>query len=122
MTEVPRPAWLAELIEVARQLSEASGGDNAALPAERPERIGKASPDAEAGPGWFWLDLGGPVVRPGLRETAVFGPAEAPQQRGFQVLESAQDGSILRMEVGRESNSGGVFPCLWESENCRQSK
>src|ERR1019366_7927191 len=85
MTEVPRPAWLAELIEVARQLYEASGGDKGALPAERPERIGKASPDAEAGPGWFWLDLGGQVVESDQLETAVLGPAEGPQQRRFQV-------------------------------------
>src|ERR1035437_2485753 len=117
MTEVPRPAWLAELIEVARQLSEASGGDNAALPAERPERIGKASPDAEAGPGWFWLDLGGQVVESDQLETAVLGPAEGPQQRRFQVLESAQDGSVLRIKVASFAPSDGLF--LWVSRRGR---
>src|ERR1039457_4664903 len=93
MTGVPRPAWLAELIEVARQLYEASGGDKGALPAERPERIGKASPDAEAGPGWFWLDLGG------------------------QVVESAQDGSVLRIKVASFAPSDGLF--LWVSRRGR---
>src|ERR1035441_6241551 len=91
----PPPAWGAELIEVARQLYEASGGDKGALPAERPERIGKASPDAEAGPGWFWLDLGGRV----------------------RAVEAQQDGRVLRIKVASFAPSDGLF--LWVSRRGR---
>lgn len=117
MTEVPRPAWLAELIEVARQLYEASGGDQEADPPERPERIGKVSPDAEAEPGWFWLDLGGQVVEADQLETAVLGPADGPQRRRFQVLESAQDGGVLKIKVASFAPSDGLF--LWVSRGGR---
>jgi hypothetical protein len=116
MTEV-RPAWLGELIEVARQLYEASGGDDEDHPAERPERIGKASPDADAGPGWFWLDLGGQAVESDQLETAVLGPAEGPQKSRFQVLESAQDGGVLKIKVASFAPSDGLF--LWVSRRGR---
>src|ERR1017187_1207730 len=117
MTEVPRPAWLTELIGVARQLCEASGGDEGAAAGQGPERVGKVSPDAAAGPGWFWLDLRGQVVESDQLETAVLGPADGPQQRQFQVMESAQDGSVLRIKVASFAPSDGLF--LWVSRRGR---
>ena len=50
-------------------------------------------------------------------ETAVLGPADGPRRCRFQVLESAQDGSVLKIKVASFAPSDGLF--LWVSRRGR---
>jgi AAA domain-containing protein/phospholipase D-like protein len=111
MTEGARPAWLNELIEVARGLCDARGEDAVASDDGGPVRIGPVSAAAGSGPGWFWLDPGGQEVGSDQLETAFLAPAGEPPRRRFQVTESAYDGNVLKVRVAAHAPAGGLF--LW---------
>jgi hypothetical protein len=117
MTEVARPAWLAELIGVARQLFEASGGASGLHQHGEPERLGRANRDPQLDPGWFWVDLGRPAGEADQLETAVLAPADGPRQRQFPVLEAVQDGNVLQVKVASHAPADGLF--LWVSRRGR---
>jgi AAA domain/PLD-like domain len=121
MTEGARPAWLDELIEVARGLCDARGDDAVALddggPVQAgpvrigPVRIGAVRADPGSGPGWFWLDPGGQEVGSDQLETAFLAPAGESSRRRLQVMESARDGNVLKVRVASHAPAAGLF--LW---------
>jgi hypothetical protein len=111
MTEGARPAWLNELIGVARGLCDARGEDAVAPGDGGPVRLGPVSADPGSGPGWFWLDPGGQEVGSDQLETAFLAPAGESQRRRFQVTESAHDGHVLKVRVASHAPAGGLF--LW---------
>jgi AAA domain len=122
MADVPRPAWLAELIEVGRQLYEVSGGDKGLREGGRPKRLGRANRDPESDPGWFWVDPGGDAAEPDQVETAFLAPAEGPRERRFQVMEAVQDGHVLKVKVASFAPADGLFLWLPRHGSARSAK
>jgi hypothetical protein len=80
MTDGPRPVWLTELIEVARQLYEVGGGDTGLPESWEPKRLGRANRDLESAPGWYWVDLGDQAEESDQLETAFLAQAGGSQQ------------------------------------------
>jgi AAA domain len=128
MTEVPRPAWLTELIAVARQSYEVSGRGNGLLDDGEPKLLGRARRDPESDPGWFWVDPGSTAADTDQEadqeadeiDASFLAPAQGPRNRRFQVLEAAQDGSALRVRVASHAPAAGLF--LWVSRGARAQR
>jgi AAA domain len=111
MAEGQRPAWLTELIGVARQLDEVRSGSKGLGEDAEPKRFGRANRDGESDPGWFRVDLGGQDAEADQLESAVLAPAEGPRQRRFQVMETVRDGNVLKLKVASYAPADGLF--LW---------
>jgi hypothetical protein len=122
MADVPRPAWLTELIEVARQLHEVSGGGQGLPEGGGPDRLGRAHRDPESDPGWFWVDLGERAEESDQLETAFLAQAEGSQPRRFPVVEAVQDGSVLKVRVASFAPSDGLFLWLPRDGSARPDK
>jgi hypothetical protein len=124
MTEVSRPAWLTELIAVARQVYEVSVRNNGLPEDGEPKRLGRANRDLESDPGWFWVDLGCQAAESDQEsdqiETAFLAPAEGARRRRFQVMEAVRDGSVLRVRVASYAPAAGLF--LWVSRGVRAQR
>jgi hypothetical protein len=111
MTDGPRPVWLTELIEVARQLYEVGSGDTGLPAGWEPKRLGRANRDLESDPGWFWVDLGDQAAESDQLDTAFLAQGEGSQQSRFQVMEAVQADDVLKVKVAAFAPSDGLF--LW---------
>src|SRR5260370_35666384 len=100
MTDGPRPVWLTELIEVARQLYEVGGGDTGLPEGWEPKRLGRANRDLESDPGWFWVDLGDQAAGSAQLGTAFRAPGEGSQQRRCPGVETGQCGGVQEVKLG----------------------
>ena len=111
MADPQRPDWLDELIGVVRRLcaEPGKGGPNGKSPKSR--NLGRVSPDAELGSGWFWIGLGSQAIESDQLEGAYLAPSEGAQQRKFRLIETIQVGNVLKVKVARHAPSSGLF--LW---------
>src|ERR1700684_3601712 len=98
MADAVRPDWLTELIGIVGLLCPPAGRASSVASRDS-KKIGQAAPDQEHGPGWFWVGLAGQRVDSDQLERGCLAPADGPDQHRFQLIESMQDGNILRVRV-----------------------
>jgi len=111
MVDTVRPDWLTELIEIVKLLCPAPGVGSTAGGSGK--KIGPAWPDPEHGPGWFWVGLAGQIVDSDQLDNGALASADGPEQHRFQLIESMQDGNILKVRVAEHAPAHGQF--LWIS-------
>ena len=110
MTSAPRPEWLTELIAIVQRLCPETGGSTPAA-AGRPEKSGRVTRDAEAGAGWFWTGLAGRSADSDRLEGGYLAPEEGAGRLRFQLIESVQEGNVLKVRVAEHAPAEGLF--LW---------
>lgn len=110
MTSAPRPEWLTELIAIVQRLCPETGGSTSAA-AGRPEKFGRVTRDAEAGAGWFWTGLAGRSADSDRLGGGYLAPTEGAGQLRFQLIESVQEGNVLKVRVAEHAPPEGLF--LW---------
>jgi AAA domain/PLD-like domain len=110
MADAVRPDWLTELIGIVGLLCPPAGRASS-VSSRDSKKIGQAAPDQEHGPGWFWVGLAGQTVDSDQLERGCLAPADGPDQHRFQLIESMQDGNILRVRVAEHAPTHGL--CLW---------
>jgi hypothetical protein len=110
MTSAPRPDWLTELIAIVQRLCPETGGSTSAA-AGRPKKFGRVTRDAEAGAGWFWTGLAGRSADSDQLEGGYLAPAEGAERHRFQLIESVQEGNVLKVRVAEHAPAEGLF--LW---------
>ena len=108
MTDRQRPSWLDELIGIVKRLCPDPGKD---IPDSKARVIGRVSPDAELGAGWFWIGLGGRKLEDDQLEAAYLAPAEGARRLKFQLIETLHDGNVLKVRVAEHAPTEGLF--LW---------
>jgi AAA domain/PLD-like domain len=106
-----QPEWLDELIGVVRQLCPEPEKDQLDDAPQEARNLGRVSPDAELGPGWFWIGLAGRPVESDQLEAAYLAPVEGARERKFQLIETIQIGNVLKVRVARHAPATGLF--LW---------
>ena len=111
MADPQRPDWLDELIGVVRRLCPEPGKDAPGGQARKSRNLGRVSPDAELGTGWFWIGLAGRAVESDQLEAAYLAPSEGAQQHKFQLIETVQVGNVLKVRVAKHAPATGLF--LW---------
>jgi hypothetical protein len=96
MADPQRPGWLDELISVVRRLcaEPGKGAPNGKSPKSR--NLGRVSPDAELGSGWFWIGLASQAIESDQLEGGYLAPSEGARQRRFQLIETVQVGNVPR--------------------------
>jgi hypothetical protein len=107
-----RPTWLTELIGVVQELCRVSGRDSIGSLTGKARRLGPVQPDVELEAGWFWLGLGGKKsLESDQLEAGYLAPAEGAEQHMYQLIETMQDGNVLKVRVAEHAPAGGLF--LW---------
>jgi hypothetical protein len=106
-----RPDWLDELIGVVRRLCPEPEKGSPASTTRKARNLGRVSPDAELGPGWFWIGLASRAVENDQLEAAYMAPAEGARQHKFQLIETIQIGNVLKVRVAKHAPATGLF--LW---------
>jgi hypothetical protein len=106
-----QPAWLDELIGVVRRLCPESEKDQLDGAPRKARNLGRVSPDAELGSGWFWIGLASSPVENDQLEAAYLAPAEGARKHKFQLIETIQIGNVLKVRVARHAPATGLF--LW---------
>jgi len=110
MAYAQRPDWLSELIAIVQLLCPETSGSTSAA-AGRARKFGRVTRDAEAGAGWFWTGLAGRSADSDQLEGGYLAPAEGAEQHRFQLIESVQEGNILKVRVAEHAPAEGLF--LW---------
>ena len=110
MAAAQRPDWLTELIAIVQRLCPETGV-SALAAAGRARKFGRVSRDAEQGAGWFWTGLAGRSPESDQLEAGYLAPAEGSEQHRFQLIESVQEGNVLKVRVGEHAPAEGLF--LW---------
>jgi len=103
--------WLDELIGIVKQLCPDDGKDLSDSKMGDARVIGRVSPDAELGAGWFWIGLGGRKLEDDQLEAAHLAPAEGARRLKFQLIETLHDGNVLKVRVAEHAPTEGLF--LW---------
>ena len=111
MADPQRPGWLDELIGVVRRLCAEPGKGAPNGKSQKSRNLGRVSPDAELGSGWFWIGLAGHAIESDQLEGAYLAPSEGAQQRMFRLIETVQVGNVLKVKVARHAPASGLF--LW---------
>ena len=112
MAPVRRPTWLTELIGVVQELCRVSGRSFMGSLTGKARRLGPVQPDVELGAGWFWLGLGGKnSPESDQLEAGYLAPAEGAEQHMYQLIETVQDGNVLKVRVAEHAPADGLF--LW---------
>ena len=106
-----QPDWLDELIGVVRRLCPESEKDKLDGAPRKARNLGRVSPDAELGSGWFWIGLASSPVENDQLEAAYLAPAEGARKHKFQLIETIQIGNVLKVGVARHAPATGLF--LW---------
>ena len=110
MASAQRPDWLIELISIVRRLCPETGGSTSAA-AGRARKFGRVSRDAEQGAGWFWTGLAGRSADSDQLESGYLAPAEGAERQRFQLIETVQEGNVLKVRVAEHAPAEGLF--LW---------
>lgn len=113
-----RPAWLTDLIAVVQQLCPqadarrvySAAKDAASLTADA-RKAGRVSADPARGAGWFWLGLKDKSYDSEQLGAAYLAPADGPGQHKYQLIETVQDGNVLRLRAAKHAPREGLF--LW---------
>ena len=111
MADTQQPDWLDELIGVVRRLCPEPEKDPLDGTGRKARNLGRVSPDAELGPGWFWIGLAGRPVENDQLEAAYLAPAEGAQKHKFQLIETIQIGNVLKVRAAKHAPATGLF--LW---------
>jgi hypothetical protein len=120
MAQPQRPGWLEELIGVVERLCPDAGKGNRGRgragelpedPTKNARNIGRATADGELGAGWFWIGLDGRPLEDDQIEAAFLAPAEGPKKHKFLVIESLQEGRVLKIRVAEHAPRQGMW--LW---------
>jgi hypothetical protein len=112
MAPIRRPTWLTELIGVVQELCRVSGRDSMGSLTGKARRLGPVQPDVELEAGWFWLGLGGrKSPESDQLEAGYLAPAEGAEQHMYQLIETVQDGNVLKVRVAKHVPADGLF--LW---------
>ena len=112
MAPVRQPDWLSELIGVVRELCILPGRDSAGSVTGSARRLGRVQPDVELEAGWFWLGLGKKQSPESDQlEGGYLAPAEGAEEQMYQLIETMQDGNILKVRVAEHAPADGLF--LW---------
>jgi hypothetical protein len=111
MAHAQRPDWLTELIEIVQRLCAETGGSTSAI-ASRARKFGRVSRDAEQGAGWFWMGLAGRSADSDQLESGYLAPAEGAEQQRFQLIESVQEGNVLKVRVAEHAPAEGQFAAV----------
>jgi hypothetical protein len=111
MADPQRPDWLDELISVVRRLCAEPGKGAPKGKSRKSRNLGRVSPDAELGSGWFWIGLASQAIESDQLEGAYLAPSEGAQQRKFRLIETVQVGNVLKVKVAQHAPSSGLF--LW---------
>lgn len=108
-----RPPWMAELIDVVGQLcpTPASGAaaDPSAAPSWKERRVGRVTRDARMDAGWFWIGLDGRALDDDEIEAAYLAPQDGAAQHKFSVIETVQEGNVLRVRVAGHAPAAGLY-------------
>ncbi len=114
MTEGRQPDWLTKLIAIVQQLCPPDG-DQAATDASsvtsEAHKVGRVSRDPERRAGWFWLGLQGRSYESDQLDAAYLAPAEGSEQQKYQLIETVQDGNVLRVRAADHAPAEGLY--LW---------
>ncbi|MGH3318745.1 MAG: AAA domain-containing protein [Streptosporangiaceae bacterium] len=117
-----RPQWLGEVIDALTHQLRVQGGDTHSGPGDdrhtdraggNLRRLALAVPDAEAGDGWFRVDVRGERLIPDRLEGSCLAPYEGPARRAYRVMRAYRDGTELVVEVGAHAPAAGLY--LWIS-------
>lgn len=111
MADRQRPDWLDELIGIVQRLCPDPGKDISDRTARKARRIGRVSPDAELGTGWFWIGLASRNLESDQLEAAHLAPAEGTRRHKFQLIETLQEGNVFKVRVAEHAPTEGLF--LW---------
>src|ERR1700722_1622883 len=111
MADRQRPGWLDELIGIVQRLCVEPGKETPNGKSPKSRNLGRVSPDAELGSGWFWIGLASRAIDSDQLEGAYLAPSEGAQQRKFQLIETIQVGNVLKVKVARHAPPDGLF--LW---------
>jgi AAA domain/PLD-like domain len=112
VTPVRQPDWLTELIRLVQELCIVPGRDSAGSVTGKARRLGRVQPDVEMEAGWFWLGLGDKQSPESDQlESGYLAPAEGAEQHMYQIIETLQDGNILKVRVAEHAPADGLF--LW---------
>lgn len=111
MADPQRPDWLEELIGVVRRLCQEPEKDTPGTTTRKARNLGRVSPDAELGQGWFWIGLASRAIENDQLEAAYLAPAEGAQQHKFQLIETIQIGNVLKVRVAKHAPATGLF--MW---------
>ena len=110
MAHMQRPGWLTELIGIVQKLCT-EAGKGTSEPAEKAVKFGRVSQDAQRGAGWFWIGLAGRKAESEQLEGGYLAPAEGAGQQRYQLIESVQDGNVLKVRAAEHAPADGLF--LW---------
>jgi superfamily I DNA/RNA helicase len=111
MAKVRQPEWLTELVGLTQELCTAPGGRDQPLTG-KDRNLGAAHRDSERPAGWFWVGLGGrQAPESDQLEASYLAPSQGGEQYKYQLIESVQDGNVLRVRVGEHAPMDGLF--LW---------
>lgn len=90
-----------------------AGTQDGAERTERTERnarrVGRVTADLASGAGWFWIGLNGRSLEDDQVEAAFLAPEEGPQQHRFQVVETGQEGSVLKVKAAELTPAEGLY-------------
>lgn len=117
MPESPRSDWLSDLITVVRQLCHSTTGRTRAASASEPvpspgaRKVGRVTADPESGAGWFWIGLKGRHYDSDELDDAFLAPPDGSEHRKYQLIETIQDGNVLRIRAAEHAPQDGL--CLW---------
>ena len=114
MTEGRQPDWLTKLIAIVQQLCPPGGGQaatDASSVTGEAQKVGRVSRDLEQGAGWFWLGLEGKSYESDQLDAAYLAPTEGSEQQKYQLIETVQDGNVLRVRAAEHAPAEGLY--LW---------
>jgi hypothetical protein len=124
MVHVQRPQWLEELIGIVGRLcpEPESRGDRARGeapedPAPNARRVGRVTADEGLGPGCFWVGLDGRPLEDDQIEAAFLAPGGGSMEHKFLVIETVQEGRVLKVRVAEHAPRQGLF--LWVPQQPR---
>ena len=71
--------------------------------------LGPVTSDTEQGDGWFWLDLAERSVDSDQLESAFLAPGDGSWLWRYQLIETIQDGNLLKIRVSTYAPRDGLF-------------
>lgn len=113
MTAPQQPRWMVELIGIVGQLCPPSasgeGADPSAPSSWKERKVGRVTRDARMDAGWFWIGLNGRALDDDEIEAAYLAPQDGAAESKFSVIESVQEGNVLRVRVAEHAPTTGLY-------------
>jgi AAA domain len=113
MTAPQQPRWMVELIGIVGQLcptpASGEGADPSAPSSWRERKVGRVTRDARMDAGWFWIGLNGRALDDDEIEAAYLAPQDGAAESKFSVIETVQEGNVLRVRVAEHAPTTGLY-------------